>query len=206
MGGVSGAADHWDQAYGHGDQTRSWFQSQAVVSLRVLDGCDVDPADSVIDVGGGASTLVDALLHRGHSDITVLDISAIALHAAQHRLGANAERVSWLVANLLSWQPERTWQVWHDRAVFHFLTVDAERKRYLDALDAATNTGAVCVFATFAPAGPQQCSGLPVARYDADALASILGSHWLPIIHTTEEHTTPSGAIQPFTWAAFRRV
>ena len=200
-----GTAGHWDEAYGHGDTTRSWFQAQAVQSARMLDTSGITAADGLIDVGGGASRLVDALLARGHIDLTVLDISAAGLHAAQQRLGAAAERVRWVVVDLLTWQPARTYRVWHDRAVFHFLTTEPSRRRYLQVLDTATAADSVAVLATFAPGGPQQCSGLPVARYSARELADLLGEHWLPIENDHEAHVTPAGGVQPFTWAAFRR-
>ncbi len=198
--------EQWDEAYGQGDTTRSWFQEQAVASLRMLDSAGVAIADSVIDVGGGASHLVDALLARGHPDVTVVDVSARAMEVAQRRLGAAAERVHWIVADLLTWQPARAYRVWHDRALLHFLTAGEARRRYLDVLTAATSSGAVAVLATFAPDGPQQCSGLPVTRYDAAELAALLGQRWQLVASEREEHVTPAGAVQPFTWATLRRV
>lgn len=208
MTGVSIAprtAEHWDDAYRRGATTRSWFQAEADPSLRILDAAGVRPSDSLIDVGGGASALVDALLQRGHDDLTVLDISGEGMRTAQQRLGAKASHVRWLVADLLAWAPDRTWHVWHDRAVLHFFTADADRRRYLDALHAATEPGSLAVLATFAPDGPHHCSGLPVARYDPGQLAELLGPNWRPLVDTREEHTTPTGAVQPFTRAAFRR-
>lgn len=205
MGLEQSTAEHWDDAYRHGDTTRSWYQTRADLSLRMLDATGVRPADGLIDVGGGASTLVDALLQRGHTDLTVLDISAEGLRAAQQRVDANASRVRWLVADLLTWAPGRTWCVWHDRAVLHFFTTDIDRKHYLRALNTATEPGSLAILATFAPPGPEQCSGLPVARYDPHQLAELLGPTWQPFTDTHEEHTTPAGTVQPFTWTAFRR-
>jgi Methyltransferase domain len=199
-------AEHWNRTYGKGERTPSWFQSEPVPSLRMLDAAGVTPAAGLIDAGGGASTLVDALLERGYHDVTVLDVSAAGLHAAQERLGPAAERVRWVVADLLSWQPERSYQVWHDRAVLHFLTADDARRHYLHALHASTTAGAVAVLGTFAPDGPQRCSGLPVGRYSAGELAVLLGDQWIPVANDREEHVTPAGAVQPFTWAAFRRT
>ena len=199
-------AEHWDRAYGEGERTRSWFQSEPFASLRMLDVAGVTPAASVIDAGGGASTLVDALLERGFNDLTVLDVSSAGLRAAQERLGPAADHVRWVVADLLDWRAERTYQVWHDRAVLHFLTAEYARRRYLDVLHASTAAGAVAVFGTFAPQGPQQCSGLPVTRYSAGDLAVLLGDQWAPVADDREEHVTPAGAIQPFVWAAFRRT
>lgn len=198
-------AGHWDDAYRLGNTTRSWFQEQAQPSLRMLDTAGVRSTESLVDVGGGASTLVDALLERGHDDLTVLDISAEGLRTAQDRLGPNAARVQWLTADLRSWVPDRTWNVWHDRAVLHFFTTGADRDRYLHALDDGTEPGSLAVLATFAPDGPQHCSGLPVERYDAAGLSALLGRGWQLVADSREEHTTPGGAVQPFTWAAFRR-
>ena len=164
----------------------------------MLDAAEVTPAASVIDAGGGASTLVDALVERGFNDVTVLDVSSTGLRAAQERLGRAAVRVHWVVADLLDWRPERTYQVWHDRAVLHFLIAEHDRSRYLDTLHASMAAGAVAVFGTSSPHGPQQCSGLPVARDGAADLAGLLGDEWAPVADDREEHVTPAGAIQPF--------
>lgn len=196
-------ARHWDAAYRDGDTGLSWYQREPTMSLRMLDRCGVGPDDSVIDVGAGGSTLVDSLVTRGFRDVTALDISAVGLQLAQQRLGGSADSVEWVVADLLSWRPVRTFQVWHDRAVFHFLTTDNAQHRYLDVLHEATTEGSVAIFATFAVDGPRQCSGLPVARYRADDLAGLLPD-WKLIAEDREEHTTPGGRMQPFTWAAFR--
>lgn len=204
---VAGSASHWDAVYARGETTRSWYQVHADHSLAMLERCGVTPDNSVIDVGGGASTLVDDLLGRGYRDLTVLDISGAGLQAAQRRLGGAAARVDWMVADLLTWQPQRTYRVWHDRAVLHFLTTDQARQQYLAALDAATGPGAVAVIATFAPDGPERCSGLPVIRYGPHDLAGLLGgAGWSPIADDREEHATPTGAIQPFSWVALRRL
>jgi trans-aconitate methyltransferase len=198
-------ARHWDAAYARGADTRSWFQLQPAMSLQMLDTAGVSARDSVLDVGGGASPLAGVLLGRGFADVTVLDISATALQYARRRLGPQAERVRWLTANVLTWRPQRRYQVWHDRAVFHFLTRGKDQRRYLHTLESATAAGAVAVFGCFALDGPQHCSGLPVARYGPRELAGQLGSDWTLIAQDREEHITPAGAAQPFTWAAFRR-
>jgi Methyltransferase domain len=203
---ATGPAEHWDRAYGQGDTTRSWFQTEADQSLRMLDSAGIGPADSVIDVGGGSSPLAGALLARGYSDITVLDVSFLGVRAAQQRLGTAADRVQWLLGDVRTWQPPRHYLVWHDRALFHFMTTDEDRNAYLQTLRAATSQErAVAIFATFAPDGPPRCSGLPVARYSAADLAVALGIGWQMINEGRELHTTPSGAVQPFTWTAFRR-
>lgn len=205
MANGAGSASHWDRAYDLGDTSRSWFQDNPDQSLHMLDVAGVTNGDSVLDVGGGASGLVDVLISRGFRDVTVLDISAIGLGTAKARLGADASRVSWLVTDLLSWRPNRSYRVWHDRAVFHFLTTVEVRAKYADTLRAATDAGSVAVFGCFALDGPDSCSGLPVARYDAAGLAEELGPQWTPIAQEREEHRTPGGGTQPFTWVSFRR-
>jgi hypothetical protein len=200
-------SDHWDRVYQHGDTTRSWFQSEPEWSLHMLDQTGVDKADSIIDVGGGSSSLAAALLARGFSDITVLDVSGVGMHAAQQRLGAAADHVQWLRGDVRTWRPPRRYMVWHDRALFHFMITDQDREAYLRTLDSATNAeDAIAIFATFAPDGPPMCSGLPVAGYSAAELAAALGNGWQMINQDRELHATPGGAMQPFTWTAFRRA
>src|SRR5215216_2979202 len=172
-------AQHWDQVYGHGDTTRSWFQAQPGWSLRMFDRAEISPADSVIDVGGGSSPLAAGLLARGYSDITVLDVSVVGMWAAQQRLGAAAQRVQWPVGDVRTWRPPRRYLVWHDRALFHFMTSDQDREAYLQALGRATSPeGAICILATFAPDGPPRCSGLPLVRYGVAELAAALAPSW----------------------------
>jgi trans-aconitate methyltransferase len=198
-------AAHWDAAYAQGDDTRSWHENHPDMSLRMLDAAGVSAADALIDAGGGASPLTRALLDRGFGDLTVLDISAAGMQHARDRLGPRADQVHWLTADVLSWHPPRHYRAWHDRAVYHFLTLDEDRQQYLRTLEAATAPGAIAVFGCFAPDGPQHCSGLRVARYSPAQLARQLGARWLLISQDREEHTTPAGAIQPFTWIALRR-
>ncbi len=203
---MTGSAEHWDAAYALGETTRSWYQQRAQQSLAMLEQCNVVPSDGLVDVGGGASVLVDDLLGLGFGDITVLDISTSALQVARARLGDAAASVTWLVEDLLGWRPGRTFDVWHDRAVLHFLTEPVDRERYSEVLDAATAPGSLAVLATFAPDGPATCSGLSVRRYDVDGLQTLLGPEWSLVTSAREEHTTPAGGAQPFTWAAFRRT
>jgi SAM-dependent methyltransferase len=206
MASEADPARHWDDAYAQGAGTRSWFQQHPAMSLRMFAAAGVSASDSVLDVGGGASPLAGTLLHRGFADVTVLDISAAGIGQARERLGPEAERVRWLTADILTWQPGRRYGAWHDRAVFHFLTATRDQHRYLATLGSATAADAAAVLGCFAPDGPQYCSGLPVARYSPDQLARQLGGDWTLIASAREEHVTPAGAIQPFTWAAFRRL
>jgi SAM-dependent methyltransferase len=198
-------AARWDDAYTQGDATRSWFQASPRMSMRMLDAAGVVVTDSLIDVGGGASPLAATLLERGFRDVTVLDISAVALRQARQRLGPDAGRVHWFIADIRTWRPPRRFQAWHDRAVFHFLTAAPDRQQYLRAISAATGTNAVAVFGCFAPDGPRQCSGLPVARYGSQEVADELGPGWTLIAADRELHITPAGLTQPFTWVALRR-
>jgi hypothetical protein len=202
---ANSTASHWDDAYAAGETTRSWFQTSPDVSLRMLDAAGVTADDSVVDVGGGASPLAGALLERAFRDITVLDISAAGMAYARQRLGDRAERVEWLVADVRAWEPWRRYRVWHDRAVFHFLTTAEDRRQYLQAMDAATEVDGIAVFGCFAPDGPRHCSGLPVARYSSLDLADQLGTRWMLIGHAREEHVTPGGIIQPFCWTTLRK-
>src|SRR3974390_429936 len=196
MTGHAQAAAHWDAAYAQGDDTRSWFEKHPAMSLRMLDSAGVSAADALIDVGGGASALSGALLDRGFGDLTVLDISAAGMQHARDRLGSRADQVHWLIADVLSWHPQRHYRAWHDRAVYHFLTIDEHRRQYLHTLNTATAPGAIAVFGCFAPNGPQHCSGLPVARYSPAQLARQISTKWLLISQEREEHTTPAGTIR----------
>ena len=197
---------HWDDAYGQGETTRSWFQTEPVMSLRMIDAAGVASGASVVDIGGGTSRLVDALLARGHDDLTVVDISDAALTIAQDRLGGDAAEVHWVTADIRTWSPGRAFDVWHDRAVMHFLSDPADQDAYRETLNTSTRTGSVAVFGCFAPEGPTHCSGLPVVRRDVSDLVQFLGPQWRLVAEERELHPTPGGATQPFTWAAFTRI
>ncbi len=147
--------------------------------------------------------MVDGLLKRGWTDLTVLDLAPEALDFARQRLGERATCVNWIAADIARWRPTRTNGVWHDRAVFHFLTDPADRSAYREALIAALDPRSVAVLATFALDGPERCSALPVQRYSAETLARELGARFMLRDHWKERHITPAGAAQPFTWAAF---
>lgn len=197
---------HWDAAYADGDRSRSWYQVHADTALRLLRAARSTPSDSVIDVGGGAATLVDDLLDAGYRDVTVLDVSAAAISIAQERLGSRAAQVSWLVADLLNWTPGRTYDVWHDRAVLHFLTSAQDRESYRGSLLAATHPGSRVLIGAFGPAGPEQCSGLPVIRFTPTTLKDFLGTSFTVIASSLEQHTTPAGSKQQFVWCTAIRL
>ena len=198
-------ARHWDDRYERiGDLHVSWFQARPDTSLELIDFLSIDPSTPVLDVGGGNARLVDELVARGFQDVTVLDVSAHALRLSRRRLDT-PDVVTWLHADVLTWRPQRRWGLWHDRAVFHFFTEPADRATYLGNLDRALQPGGSFVIGTFAPDGPDRCSGLPVRRYDRTALGDeVLAA--LPAAAVSagrdESHLTPLGATQPFTWIA----
>jgi len=198
-------AQHWNIAYAQRGTGVSWHQEDAGPSLELIASV-ATPRASVVDVGGGSSPLVDGLLAGGHRDVTVLDLSEVALDRARDRLGTAAAGVTWIAADLLSWQPARTFDVWHDRAVLHFLTAEEERHQYAALAAESVTPGGHAVLATFALDGPERCSGLPVRRYDAAGLAALLGDAFTPVLSTRELHRTPSGATQAFTWLVARRT
>ncbi|QIG51447.1 class I SAM-dependent methyltransferase [Nordella sp. HKS 07] len=194
---------HWDHAYTvKSDTAVSWYQEVPERSLALIRQAG---GGSVIDIGGGASRLVDRLLAESYADLAVLDISDVALRRSKERLGALADKVAWIVADITRWQPARQWNVWHDRAVFHFLTEVDAQDAYIAALKAGTRPGSHIVISTFALTGPEKCSGLPVQRYSADTLAARLGADFELIDEAGETHPTPFGTTQAFTYAAFRR-
>lgn len=160
----------------------------------------------IVDVGGGASLLVDQLLDRGYDDLIVADISEAALHVARARLGDRGDRVTWQVADARYLRLTQPVDVWHDRAVFHFLTEEADRQAYLDSLRQALRVGGHVVVATFGPGGPDRCSGLPVERYDAVKLSEFLGPEFELVRSLQMQHVTPSGATQEFIYAVYQRL
>ena len=195
---------HWDTTLErHGSTGVSWYQPIPDTSLELIETLDIHRDEAIIDIGAGTSSLVDCLLTRGFSDITVLDISPVALRAVQERVPHHAP-VSWLHADVLTWNPTRRYALWHDRAMFHFLVAAADRQRYLDALYATVQPGGAIIIGAFAADGPDHCSSLPVRRYKEDELASVLGSTFQVIRTTRSEHRTPAGGVQPFTWLAAR--
>lgn len=196
---------HWQSVYqSKAEHDVSWFQDTPTPSLELMDEIGVTPAASVIDIGGGASRLVDGLIERGYHDVTVLDLSDAALAAARARLGGRAGRARWIVADITQWEPDATYDVWHDRAAFHFLTEDADRAAYIARLRRGLKIGGHAIIATFALDGPDRCSGLPVVRYSPDSLRQILGSDFTLITSKSNLHATPWGSTQSFQFSAFR--
>jgi ubiquinone/menaquinone biosynthesis C-methylase UbiE len=197
---------HWENVYQHKavDEV-SWFQAHPEYSLDLIQAAGVTPMQAIIDVGGGASRLVDKLLAAGYCNISVLDIAAAALTHTQARLGARAAEITWLESDVTAFTPPQSYALWHDRAVFHFLTEDADRQKYLCVLRQAVPVGGHVIIATFALDGPEQCSNLPVQRYDESALQAVLGAEFKLLETRCEAHQTPVGKIQHFMYARFQR-
>jgi SAM-dependent methyltransferase len=198
---------HWQTVYEtKPPDTVSWYSPHLATSLALIERAVPDRGAAILDVGGGASTLVDDLIGRGYRDVSVLDISAAALDVARRRLGAAAAGVDWLAADLLTTEfaPQR-YDLWHDRAMFHFLTAQAQRQVYVQQLLQALRPHGHAIIATFGPEGPQKCSGLDTARYDAAGLAQVLGPQLTLIDSMLEMHPTPFGTTQQFQYTLFRR-
>jgi SAM-dependent methyltransferase len=200
--------DHWDRVYETKQPTEvSWYRPHLETSLELIERAAPDPrsASAVIDVGGGESTLVDDLLARGFTDVTVLDISAAALEGTKARLGAAATRVQWLAGDVTEVAlPEARYDVWHDRAVFHFLTDSAHRAAYVRQVARAVRVGGHVIVGAFGPDGPTRCSGLEVVRYGANELHEQFGRSFELLAHLEEAHRTPAGRDQQFVWCFCR--
>lgn len=199
--------EHWEQVYAsRAANAVSWYQAHADRSLSLIRATGVGKNASIVDVGGGASTLAEDLLAEGYTDVTVLDISAAAIAAAKARLGERALEIRWIEADITAINlPRRCIDVWHDRAVFHFLTVSEDRMTYISAILHAVRPGGHVIIATFAEDGPTQCSGLPVVRYSPEELQAELGGAFTLLRCEREEHVTPAGAVQRFVYCHLRK-
>jgi SAM-dependent methyltransferase len=209
MGDASRQA-HWENVYTTKSENEvSWFQQSPAPSFELIVQAGAVSHSAIIDIGGGASRLVDHLVEQGFEDLTVLDLSGAALAAAKSRLeshpGVNAERVNWIVADATTWEPAKSYDIWHDRAAFHFLTDVSDRAAYIARLGRGLKIGGHAIIATFALDGPEKCSGLPVARYDSASLGRTLGTAF-KLVHTQRhEHATPWNSRQIFQFSVFRR-
>lgn len=198
---------HWDHVYATKASTEvSWFQPHALSSLRLIHKVAPDRSSRIIDVGAGASMLVDDLLESGYRRVSVLDITAKALAISQARLGKQAESIEWIVGDVTSMTfPTAAYDVWHDRAVFHFLTHEEDRHRYVEHVWRSVRPGGFVIVATFGPNGPLQCSNLDVCRYAPEALHEEFGLGFELLGHETEQHQTPAGKMQEFMYCYCRR-
>ena len=197
---------HWQRVYTSKEENQlSWHEDAPALSLALLGEAGLRPEMAVIDIGGGTSRLVDALVASEQAHITILDLSAAALDTAKKRL-AGAGNVEWVAGDVTEWQPKRSYDLWHDRAAFHFLTDPEDQRADVRVMARALKTGGRAVIGTFAPDGPEKCSGLPVARHDAASLRGVLGEGFSLISTRRNEHTTPWGAVQQFQFGTFEKL
>jgi 2-polyprenyl-3-methyl-5-hydroxy-6-metoxy-1,4-benzoquinol methylase len=198
---------HWETVY---DQKKpvevSWYQVEPTVSLEFIASTKIDNAAKIIDVGGGASLLVDKLLDKGFQDLTVLDISSKAIHHAWQRLGRRAENVSWIEADVTEFESSVQYDLWHDRAVFHFLTEAEDRTKYVRRLEDTVKPGGHVVIAAFAIDGHQKCSGLEVERYSPEKMGNELGDSFELVNSVSEVHITPWNKEQKFIYCYFKKI
>ncbi|HZP18683.1 MAG TPA: class I SAM-dependent methyltransferase [Bauldia sp.] len=204
---MSDRRGHWERVYAATPEDEvSWYQARPVRSPALINASAHGKGAAIIDIGAGTSRLIEGLLAEGFRDLTALDISATALDRLRVRLGPAGAAVRFIDADITRWQPERTWDVWHDRAVFHFLTEPDDQAAYIAALGKALPPGGTAIIATFALDGPAKCSGLPVQRYSGETLAARLGAGFRLLSESREEHVTPRGAVQKFIYGVFERL
>jgi SAM-dependent methyltransferase len=197
---------HWEQVYANKSPLEvSWYQKEPVLSLRLIRETGVPKDGAIIDVGGGASVLVDYLLDQGYSRVAVLDLSGAALSEARRRLGKRAESVEWYEADVTEFVPPQSYDLWHDRAVFHFLTEPDDRRRYVGVLKRALSSTGQVIIGAFGIGGPSRCSGLDIVQYDAATLCAALGPDFQLVAQADELHVTPAGKEQKFSWFRLAR-
>jgi 2-polyprenyl-3-methyl-5-hydroxy-6-metoxy-1,4-benzoquinol methylase len=198
---------HWEKVYrSNSADAMSWYQPRPILSLELIRSCRLDPAAGVIDVGGGTSSLVDELLAGGGSNLAVLDISSIAIEHTRYRLASKGDSIEWYTIDVTEFDPPHHFGLWHDRAVFHFLTDGGDRTLYRNALLKAVKPRGYAIVATFAVDGPKRCSGLDVVRYSPESLSSELGEEFALAESREELHSTPSGGEQKFVYCLFHRT
>jgi 2-polyprenyl-3-methyl-5-hydroxy-6-metoxy-1,4-benzoquinol methylase len=197
---------HWQQVYlSKGEHQVSWSQPDPQPSLGLIEKFAGGAGASIVDIGGGASRLVDSLVKGGFGEITVLDLSEAALQAAKERMGSAGDAIQWVAADVTAWRPPHPFDIWHDRAAFHFLVDAKDRQAYIDRLSSGVKAGGHAIIATFAPDGPEKCSGLPVQRYDPEGLSKVVGGWFELVEHLAHHHVTPWGAAQSFQFSVLRR-
>ena len=197
---------HWENVFAsRSDIQKSWYEEFPYSSMNLIAELCIQKNASIIDIGGGDSHLVDALLKNDYTNITVLDVSEKALQNAQRRLGRKANKVKWIVSDVLNFIPEHSYDLWHDRAAFHFITNATQIKFYLKKMASSVNEGGNLILATFSKEGPQKCSGLPVKRYSQESMVRLLAPFFKKIKCFEEKHTTPFNTIQSFTYCGFSK-
>jgi SAM-dependent methyltransferase len=206
-GAIMNPKQHWNTVYTEkAERDVSWFEALPAVSLKMLDAAGLTSESCVVDVGGGDSRLVDALMAKGLDCLAVLDVSAAALSRAKERLGRAASIVTWIEADVAADWSLKPMDIWHDRAVFHFLTEPADREKYVGHMRDVLKVGGSAIVATFDVSGPERCSGLPVQRYSADSLAREIGANFQLAESVDYLHHTPWGAAQAFRYSRFTRT
>jgi SAM-dependent methyltransferase len=205
MKSSAGAEEHWDEVYGAQSTDLGWYEPEpSTIGLVTAHSA---PDDSVIDVGGGDSRLIEELLDRGYEDLTVLDLTSVALDRARSRLGSCAPRVRWIHADVTRFEPDRTWELWHDRAVFHFLVDEDQRDAYRAVLRRAVAPGGMLIVAAFGRGAPERCAGLPVVHYDADSLTAAFAPDFEPIaVDRLDPARADEGDQRPYVAGVFARV
>jgi SAM-dependent methyltransferase len=197
---------HWQNVYQtKGEREVSWFQETPTISLDLIRATGLEANASIVDIGGGTSRLVDSLIAEGFHSVSVLDVSEKALATSRDRLGPRAKQVTWIVADVTTWRPNKSYDLWHDRAAFHFLTDLGDRTAYAECVRNAVGPGGHVIIGTFAPDGPERCSGLPVLRHDAASIGEVLGPSFKLIESRRHNHQTPGGTLQRFQFSRFQR-
>lgn len=197
---------HWDKVYSEKQPTEvSWYEPMPEISLSLIGDCNLEKDAAIIDIGGGDSFLAEFLVSKGHTDVTVVDISPNAIERAKERMCEKADEVNWIVADAATFKPTKKYDLWHDRATFHFLIDENDQKNYLKTLFDAVKPGGYVIMSTFSDTGPPTCSGLPVQRYSVGEMQKIFEKEFSVLSGRTVDHTTPSGGIQNFTVCSFQK-
>lgn len=198
--------NHWDQVYATKRlEDASWYQPTPYLSLEFIEKCHVDKASAIIDIGGGDSLLADHLLDRRYENVSVLDISENAIHRAKQRLGDRHDQVQWIATDVLEFIPKTSYNIWHDRAAFHFLTEEIDIQAYVDIATKAIEPNGHLIIATFSTNGPKKCSGLEISQYDSDTMKTLWSKDFICEECVESSHTTPAGGIQNFLFCRFRK-
>ncbi len=198
---------HWENIYIEKSTLKvSWYQKEPLLSLELISNSILDKNTAIIDVGGGTSSLVDLMLYEGYSNITVLDISSAALGIAKHRLGKRSNSVKWIEVDITEFNPPYKYDLWHDRAVFHFLTDISDQDKYIGVLKKAVKKGGYLIIAAFAVDGPNKCSGLDIVQYDSKKISDKLGPQFRLLEHLPELHITPFNIEQKFYYFRFVKI
>lgn len=197
---------HWDKVYSEKPPTEvSWYEPMPQISLELIKSCEIDKDAAIIDIGGGDSFLAEFLVSLGYKNITVVDISSKAIERAKERMCEKAEEVKWIIADASKFEPERKYDLWHDRAAFHFLTGEDQKKNYLERVHRAVKPGGYVIMGTFSDKGPQKCSGLEVQQYSVNDMCKLFEEEFTMLSGKNIDHQTPGGKKQNFTFCSFQK-